>query len=479
MEQIPDHVRWFLEAHEDFFIWLSWSILSVGLIQNFIYALQLPVAWLELRKHSQSGDTESEWQLLLSDVTLPISLVVPAYNEEQTIVPNVHSMLSLRYPSFEIIVVNDGSKDKTLETLIAAFSLKPVSRAHELRIDHAPVRGLYASPVYPNLLVVDKVNGKGKADASNAGLTFARNPLFCIVDADSLLEGEALLRSIRPFMEDPDMVAVGGTIRILNGCKVERGQVTEVRLPHNFYALVQSLEYIRAFLMSRLAWSSWGMLSIVSGAFGIFRREQAVEAGGFCKDTVGEDYELVIRLHRRMRDKKSRYSMRYVPEPVCWTEAPETFKILESQRKRWQRGALDVFFRHKDMLFNPRYGRMGMLAFPHNFLIDVIGPLAEGIGYILIPVFWIAGILNAEFMLAWMAVFFLFGVFISIGSLVLEEMELRRVPRARDLIILAGLAVVENFGYRQLNNLWRIKGWWEYVRKRKDWGEMVRKGAAQ
>jgi cellulose synthase/poly-beta-1,6-N-acetylglucosamine synthase-like glycosyltransferase len=204
-----------------------------------------------------------------------------------------------------------------------------------------------------------------------------------------------------------------------------------------------------------------------------------VEAGGFCKDTVGEDYELVIRLHRRMRDKKSRYSMRYVPEPVCWTEAPETFKILESQRKRWQRGALDVFFRHKDMLFNPRYGRMGMLAFPHNFLIDVIGPLAEGIGYILIPVFWIAGILNAEFMLAWMAVFFLFGVFISIGSLVLEEMELRRVPRARDLIILAGLAVVENFGYRQLNNLWRIKGWWEYVRKRKDWGEMVRKGAAQ
>jgi cellulose synthase/poly-beta-1,6-N-acetylglucosamine synthase-like glycosyltransferase len=312
-------LKTFLSTHHDFIVTFSWGILCVGLLQNFVYALQLPAAWFELRKHSQARDTESAWQLLVSDVVLPISVLVPAYNEEQTIVPNVHSMLSLQYPSYEVIVVNDGSTDKTLETLIRAFSLKPVVRAYDQRIVHGDIVGLYASNMYPNLLVVDKVNGKGKADASNAALTFARNPLFCIVDADSLLEGEALLRAVRPFMEDPDMIAVGGTIRILNGCTVKNGQVISAELPKNFYALVQSLEYIRAFLMCHLAWSRWGMLSIVSGAFGIFRREHVIEAGGFWKDTVGEDYEMVIRLHKRMRSFKQKYSMRYVPEPVCWT----------------------------------------------------------------------------------------------------------------------------------------------------------------
>ena len=466
----------FLHAHAGFFTGLSWSILILGLIQNIVYALQLPAAFIELRRHSQAEDTESAWQLLLSDVAIPISLLVPAYNEEQTIVENVRSILSLKYPDFEVLVVNDGSKDKTLDVLIEAFSLRPITRAHKLWVRHQPVKGVYGSSVYPNLFVIDKVNGKGKADASNAALTFARHPLFCVVDADSLLEGEALLRSLRPFMEDAKMIAVGGTIRVLNGCVVKSGQVEDVRLPRNFYPLIQSLEYIRAVLMSRLAWSHWGMLSIISGAFGIFNRGLSVDVGGFSADTVGEDYELVIKLHRKMMEDKRPYSMRYVPEPVCWTEAPDSFKMLGNQRKRWQRGALEVFFKHKDMLFRPRYGKMGMFALPHNFIVDVLGPLAEAVGYILIPIFWMTGVLNTDFILAFMAMFFLFGVFISVSSLVLEEMELRRVPHARDLAILAGVAVIENFGYRQMNNIWRIIGWWQYLRKNNQWGEMTRTG---
>lgn len=218
------------------------------------------------------------------------------------------------------------------------------------------------------------------------------------------------------------------------------------------------------------------MLSIISGAFGIFNRSLSVDVGGFSSDTVGEDYELVIKLHRKMMNEKRLYSMRYVPEPVCWTEAPDNFKILGNQRKRWQRGALEVFFKHKDMLFRPRYGKMGMLAFPHNFIVDVLGPLAEAVGYILIPVLWVAGLLNTAFMLAFIAMFFLFGVFISVSSLVLEEMELRRVPHARDLVVLAGVAFIENFGYRQMNNIWRLAGWWQYIRKNNHWGEMTRTG---
>lgn len=463
--------------HSDIFVAMSWFILSVGLIQNFVYALQLPAAWLELREHSQAEDSESAWQLLISDIAMPISLIVPAYNEEATIVENVRAMLSLRYPDAELIVVNDGSSDKTLQTLIDAFQLKPVQRAYQLSVPHAPIRGLYGSSLYKRLLVVDKENGKGKADASNAGVNLSRNPLFCIIDADSLLEVESLLNSVRPFMEDPkNMIAVGGTIRVLNGCEVKNGQVLATALPGKFLPLVQYMEYIRAFLMSRLAWSRWGCLSIISGAFGIFRRNITVEVGGFSSNTVGEDYELVTKMHRYMRDRKQPYAMRYVPEPVCWTEAPETLAILGNQRKRWQRGALEVFFKHKDMLLNPRYGRVGIFSFPNNFIVDVLGPITETIGYLLIPVFWYNGLLNVDFMLAYMALFFLFGVFISVCSLILEEMELRRVPYAKDLAKLALVAIIENFGYRQINNIWRIIGWWEFVRKKKSWGVMTRKG---
>jgi len=467
----------FIREHQSVFHVLAWFILLVGLIQNFVYAIQLPAAWAELRQHSQAEDSESAWQLLISDVAMAISVIVPAYNEEATIVENVRSLLSLRYPDVEIIVVNDGSRDRTLQVLVEAFQLKPVVRAHEIAVDHAPIRQLYGSPLYQRLLVIDKENGKSKADASNAGINLSRNPLFCVVDADSLLEVESLLSSVRPFMEDPkNMIAVGGTIRVMNGCAVKNGQIVAVALPERFLPLVQYMEYLRAFLMSRLAWSRWGMLSIISGAFGIFRRSIALEVGGFSHNTVGEDYDLVIKMHRHMREQNRPYAMRYVPEPVCWTEAPETLKVLGNQRKRWQRGALEVFFKHRDMLLNPKYGKIGMLGFTNNLIIDVLGPLVEVIGYVLIPAFWLIGALSVDFMLAYTALYFLFGVFISVSALILEEMELRRVPRARDLALLGLMAVIENFGYRQLNNLWRVIGWWEFLRKKKNWGVMTRKG---
>ena len=457
---------------------LAWAILAVGLVQNFVYIIQLPSAWLELREHSQAEDTESAWHLLISNVATPITLIVPAYNEAATIVENVRAMLSLRYPEMEIIVVNDGSKDGTLQVLLDTFNLKPVVRAYHMAVAHAPIRQVYASPLYSRLIVVDKENG-GKANASNAGINMSRNPLFCVVDADSLLEVESLLSSVRPFMEDPEkMIAVGGTVRVLNGCAVKGGQVITVGLPKNFLSLIQYMEYIRAFLMARLAWSRWGMLTIISGAFGIFRRDIAVEVGGFSHDTVGEDYDLVIKMHRHMCDQGRPYAMRYVPEPVCWTEAPETMRVFGNQRKRWQRGALEVFFKHKDMMFNKKYGMLGLFGFPHNLVVDVLGPIAECLGYFLLPFLWFAGVLDTDFMLAYTALLFLMGVFISISSLILEEMELRRVENWRDLVLLAFVAILENFGYRQINSWWRLVGWWEFVRKKKSWGEMTRKGFA-
>lgn len=450
-------------------------VIAVGLAQNLVYAIQLMIAGWALNAEPPVKRSALLWRRY-SEFSPPIALISPAYNEAMTIEESVRSLLALQYPLFEVVVINDGSSDETLEKLIAAFGLKPVARAHDLTLGHKPIRGLYSSPDFPKLLVIDKENG-GKADALNAGINLARAPIVCSMDADSILESDALLRAVRPFVEDPErVIAVGGTVRLANGCKVERGRVTKINLPRNPLALFQTVEYLRAFLMARLAWSEMGALTIISGAFGLFRRSVVIEAGGYSATTVGEDMELVVRMHRLMRRKKRPYRIAYVPEPVCWTEAPENLTILGRQRARWQRGSLETYFRHAGMTFNPRYGRVGWLGFPHILLVDVIGPLIEALGYVLLPAFWLAGLLSVEYLLAFLAVSFTFGITISVLSLVLSEVQLQRFPRASDLTVLALIAVLENFGYRQISNFWRVRGWWQFLTGAKNWGKMTRKG---
>ncbi len=454
---------------------ISLFVIAAGLLQNLVYLTQLVLAGAALIESPSVPRPGVLWRRY-AEVSPPISLLAPAYNEALTIVESVRSLLSLQYPNFEIVVINDGSSDETLSVLTEAFGLEPVQRSHDLAIGHKPIRGLYASPNQPRLIIVDKENG-GKADALNAGINIARAPIICSMDADSLLEPDALLRAVRPFIEDPERtVAVGGTIRIANGCLIDHGRVTEVRAPRNPLALLQTVEYLRAFLMARLAFSRINALTLISGAFGLFRRALVIEVGGYTHGTVGEDIELVVKLHRLMRDRKQPYRVAFIPEPVCWTEAPEDLRVLGRQRARWQRGALDTFWRHRDMLFNPRYGRVGTVGFGYILLTDVMGPLIELLGYLLIPAFWLTGTLSTEYLLAFLAVSFTFGVVISVGSLALEESELRRFPRARDLALLTFVAVAENFGYRQINNLWRLRGTWQYLNKSQSWGTMTRKG---
>jgi cellulose synthase/poly-beta-1,6-N-acetylglucosamine synthase-like glycosyltransferase len=454
---------------------LSWFIIGAGLAQTAIYLLQLIVAGYALSKRPPVARSALLWQRY-GDVAPPIALLVPAYNEALNVVESVHSMLALEYPNFEVIVINDGSKDQTLQHLIEAFKLVKFHRPYEEALAHKPIRGLYSSPMTERLFVVDKENG-GKADAQNAGINVCRAPLFCVIDGDSILEPDALMRAAQPFIDDPERtIAVGGTIRIANGSKIEAGRVREVRLPRRLLPLFQVVEYLRAFLMARLAWSRINTLMLVSGAFGMFRRAEVVAVGGFTKGSMGEDLDLVIKLHRHMRDKKREYLIQFIPEPVCWTEAPETLGVLARQRSRWQRGALECFFRYRAMFLNPRYGRVGFLGFGHIFIVDVLGPVAEVLGYILIPAFWLLGILSAEYLLAFTSLIFTYGVAVSVCSLILEEAELQRFPRARDLAVLTAVAVIENFGYRQLNNFWRVKGWWQFLRGNQGWGEMPRRG---
>ncbi|MCY7280993.1 MAG: glycosyltransferase [Sphingomonas bacterium] len=456
-------------------ITVAWIVIATGLLQTGVYVVQLLFAGISLSRRPPVSNAALLWRRLAGHAP-PIALLAPAYNEEITIVESVTSLLALHYPSFEVIVINDGSSDNTLQQLIASFGVEPVERYYDQTLNHQPIRGLYASPRLPRLLVIDKDNG-GKSDALNAGINVARAPLFCSIDADSLLESDALLRAVRPFIEEPDkMVAVGGTIRLANGSRIDGGRVVSVALPRNFLALVQIVEYLRAFLMARLALSRMQVLTVISGAFGLFRRRLVLEVGGYSQGTVGEDMELVIKLHRHMRDRKQPYRIEFIPEPVCWTEAPEDLTILGRQRARWQRGSLETFFKHRDMLFNPRYGRIGFIGFGHILVVDVLGPLIEVLGYVLVPLLWAVGLLAIDYLLAFLAITFTFGVFVSVATLILEEAELRRFPRASDLVVLTVVAVLENFGYRQLSNFWRLRGFWQFLTRKQGWGKMTRKG---
>ena len=450
-------------------------VIVMGLAQTAFYLVQLVYAAIALGTRPPVPRSATLWRRY-SEQAPAISVLAPAFNEELSIVESVRSLLALQYPDFEVVVINDGSQDGTLATLVESFGLHRVERYVDEAVEHAPIRGFYASPTVPRLLVDDKENG-GKADALNAGINCSRTPLFCAIDADSILEADALLRVVRPFIDEPHLtIAAGGTIRIANGCKVDAGRISEIHLPKNFLALVQIMEYLRAFLMARLALGKMQALMVISGAFGLFDRQRVVEVGGYSHGTVGEDMELVIKLHRQMRDLALPYRVEFIAEPVCWTECPDDIRILSRQRARWQRGSLECFAKHKDMAFNPRYGRIGIVGFGQILLVDVIGPLVEVLGYSLIPVLWALGLLALPWLLAFLAVTFALGIFVSMATLVLEEIQLRRFTKARELIVLALIAVVENFGYRQLSNYWRLQGWWQFMRKQQSWGTMTRKG---
>jgi cellulose synthase/poly-beta-1,6-N-acetylglucosamine synthase-like glycosyltransferase len=463
------------ELLEQFAVIVATIIISIGLLQNALYMVQLVLAGLSLSRNPPLKRTGALWERNAA-VAPPISLLVPAFNEEKSIVESVRSLLALLYTNIEVIVVNDGSTDGTMDALTRGFELEPDMRPSAPSLQHKPIRRVLGATQDPRLLVVDKENG-GKADCLNCAINFARSPIICVIDADSILERDALLRAVEPFIDDPQRtVAVGATVRVANGCVIQHGHVVDVRLPRKMLALFQTIEYLRSFLMARLAWSHVGALTIVSGAFGLFRRQAVVDAGGYSTQTVGEDLELVIRLHRLMRDRGEDYRITFIPEPVCWTEVPETLKNLSRQRTRWQRGALETFFMHIDMMVKPRYGRIGSVSFLNMLLIDVISPVAEVLGYVLVPLFWASGLLSVDYLFAFLSLTFAFGVAVSVGALILEELELRRFPRIGDLLRLTIAAVLENFGYRQLHNIWRVRGTLQFMRGKRSWGHQPRKG---
>jgi cellulose synthase/poly-beta-1,6-N-acetylglucosamine synthase-like glycosyltransferase len=443
---------------------------------NSVYLILFLISLVEVLKFVRRTFFSDYRQIMQSDMTWPVSVVIPAHDEEKTIVETVRSLLMINYGEFEIIVINDGSKDRTLRRLIDAYELRRTDRPYKRAIPTSKVRAVYGSLAHPNLTVVDKEKG-GKADALNVGINLARYPLFCSIDADSIIEDNALLRVVKPFMEKPiETIAAGGIVRIVNGCEVKDGRVTRIALSDRALPILQVVEYLRAFLTGRVGWSNLQSLLIISGAFGIYKKKEVIEIGGYTHDTDTEDLELVVRLHEHMRRKKQPYRVVFVPDPVCWTESPETLSVLARQRNRWHRGLLQTLWLHKRMLFNPKYGSVGLFAFPYFAIFELLGPFIETLGYLAVIVSYLLGILDVQFFVMFVAAAILYGMFLSIAAVLLEELSFRRYPGWIDLAKLLAYSVIENFGYRQILSAMKVKAFWDAIRRRRAWGHMQRRG---
>ena len=443
---------------------------------NGLYLLFTVIASRSLGEHMHRRRFSAIDEAFDSPFTPGISVLVPAYNEATGIVESVRSLLALRYPLHEVVVVNDGSTDDTLDRLHDAFDLAPVHRALREAIATRPVRGSYVSRRHANLWVIDKENG-GKADALNTGINAAVHDYVCAIDADALIERDALLQVAAPFLDDPQLVvATGGIVRIANGCTVDHGRVVDVRLPRSRLAVLQVVEYFRAFLVGRVGWTRLNALMIISGAFGLFRRSVVEDVGGYWTQTVGEDVELVVRIHRHLRARGEPYRITFVPDPVCWTEAPEDFRTLSRQRRRWQRGLGQTLWRHRRLIGNPRYGTLGLLALPYFLLFEFLGPVVAFFGPIVTIAAFALGDLSVVFLVAFLLVAFLLGIVLSIAALTLEEFSFRRHQSARDIVRLLVYAIIENVGYRQLNDFWRALALVDLLRRKQGWGAQRRLG---
>lgn len=436
--------------------------------------LSMVTAFQQLRKSFFAGYHE----MASSPVTPPVSILVPAHNEELTIVDTVRSLLHLDYPSHEVIVIDDGSTDKTVEQLVQHFHLYPVDLIYRPMIPTGPVRSFYINPRYPNLTVIQKPWG-GKSDALNVGINMARSPYFCSIDADTILERDALLKIMKPFLESEELVASGGIIRVLDGCTVEEGRIVNIDLPRKDILIFQVVEYLRSFLFGRTGWSTLGCLLVLSGAFSVFQKKAVQEVGGYARDTVTEDFELIVRLHRRLRERKQPYQISFIPEPVSWTQVPDRYLILARQRRRWQRGLATTLFSNLRMFFNPRYGKIGLVAFPTTFFIELLGPAIELLGYGVVILSFYFNLINIQMFWLFLLLAFLYGIFLSVGAILIEEITYRRYPKWSSVLKLMFYAILENFGYRQLNAWWRVQALFQLFFGENGWGKITRRRFAR
>lgn len=470
---IHDFLSYLIEVYDVFV-----AFFSLGYI--LFYMVLSVLSYWAIIKHLKYQKYLEEEVLLRSNHIIGVSVVAPAFNEGVNIVYNVKSLLSLTYPKFEIIIVNDGSSDDTLEKLIAEFDLVKIDFYYQEKIKTQPVRGHYKStnPVYSKLMVVDKINGKSKADASNAGINSSQYPLFLCTDVDCILKSNTILKLAKPFMENETrVIATGAGIRISNSCDIKEGFLYKVHYPKEWYPGFQELEYVRSFLFGRMAWSQINGLLLVSGGLGMFDKDIVIKAGGYWHQSLGEDMELITRMRKYMHDTNEKFLIKYIPESLCWTEVPSTKEIFLRQRIRWARGLVQTLYLHRKMFFNPKYGRTAFIVLPFFFSFEFLVPIVEFIGIITLIFSFIFGIINFQYLFLISALVYLFYLSITIISILIDEILYKSYANYKELITLVGMAIIEPFVFHPITVYASLKGYWQFfTKKEQTWGVMIRKG---
>jgi len=434
---------------------------------------------ITLRKYLRKNSYVDYNSIVASPLAPSLSVIAPAYNESETIIDNIRTLLSLYYNNYEVVVVNDGSKDDSLEKIISAYDMEKVNYYFDYRLPCKRIRGVYKSKnrSFKKLTVIDKANG-GKADSLNAGLNVCRNDLVVSIDADSIMESDALLKLVKPFMEAKEkrVIGAGGVIRIANSCEIADGHIQKINLPKKFLPRAQVMEYTRAFLMGRMAWSELDGLLLISGALGMFDSEIVINSGGYSIETVGEDMELVVRIRRYMAEKGLDYDVVYIPDPLCWTEVPSSVKVLARQRSRWTRGTMETLVTHRKLFFNRKYGKLGLLGYPYWLAFEYLAPIVEFLGICWFVFLVITNRLNWPFFLLLFGFVYFFAVSLSIWAVLFEEITFHKYEKRRDVLRLVAIAFLEPLFYHPMVMLMTIKGNIDKVLNRNKWGKMERKG---
>jgi len=461
---------------------IIWLFLLYGTAVALIYAW-IGIYALGAVMHYKKENTFTDYSIIAADPNAPVfSLIAPAYNEGMTIVENVRSLLSLYYHNLEIIIVNDGSKDDSLQKLIDAYELECVHFFVQGKIETNKIRGIYKSknPAFKKLIIVDKENG-GKADALNVGINVSSGEYLVCIDVDCILEQDSILKLAKPFLQQTDkkIIACGGVIRLANNCVIEDGKVVSVNMPRTLLGKIQALEYIRAFVLGRMAWSRASGLILISGAFGVFDRKIVLACGGYDRNTVGEDMELVVRMRKYMEEQKTPYEVCTIPDPLCWTEVPESKDILKKQRNRWMRGTMETLWKHRKLMFNPKYGKLGMVSLPYWFFFEFLGPLVEFLGYIIFIAFLLLGIINWSFFVILFALVISLGFLYSIYSILVDLVSYQVYTKRKDFFTLIGTAFSEPFYFHPIVVRASVNGFIDYFKKSHGWGEMKRQGFNQ
>lgn len=455
----------------------------------FVYSIAITINYITLailgfvairRKTTNYTDKEQKLFTDSPEAAPGISIVAPAYNEEVIVIDNVTSLLSLDYPKFEVVIVNDGSKDKTLELLIERFDLEEVSIHYTYKVKCRPVKRIFKSvnPLYDKLIVVDKLNGGTKADAMNAGVNIIQYDYFINTDVDCLLARDTLKKIIMPVLDsNVRVIAVGATMRMVNGCEVEDGIITRVRPPSRIVPLFQETEYLRSYLVAKMGWSSINAIPNVSGGFGLFDSNVVINTGGFDPLSHAEDMDMTIRIRAYMYDKGEKHKIEQIPDSCCWTEGPPNLKILWRQRTRWGRGLMQIFIVHRKFLFNRKYGRMGLLILPYSFLFEFLAPIIEFTGVL----FLIHLIYNSEINFAtfWLLLLFVYliGVTSSMITITYDFLIKSQYNTLKEYFKLMLFSVVEALLYHPFVVIFSLQGYIQFfVRKEFKWGAMTRQG---